>query len=389
MKKIILSDIDYDNNEIKKVTDILRSKWVSMGEATKEFERKFADYLNVKHAIAVVNGTAALHIANLVLGIKPGDEVIVPSLTFVATSNAVMYTGAKPIFAEVESYDSLNISPRSIKKKISKKTKAITVVHYGGYPCSMEEIMKIAKENNLFVIEDAAHAPGSELSGKKLGTIGDMGCFSFFSNKNLATGEGGMIVTNDDALAEKIKKVRSHGMTSISWDRYKGHAFSYDVTMLGYNYRTNEIASALGLCQLKKLDKSNNIREDLTKLYTKLLEDVEFVNIPFKKMWGKLSYHIFPILLDEKVDREKFMDFLKKRGIQTSIHYPPIHLFSYYKNKFRYKEGLLPLTESIGKREVTLPLHPLLKQDDVAYIADQIIEFGKTLKMVSEKIVMP
>lgn len=387
MKKIILSDIDYDNNEIKKVTGILRSKWVSMGEATKEFERKFADYLDVKHAIAVVNGTAALHIANLVLGIKPGDEVIVPSLTFVATSNAVMYTGAKPVFAEVESYDSLNISPRSIKKKISKKTKAIAVVHYGGYPCSMEEIMKIAKENNLFVIEDAAHAPGTELSGKKLGTIGDIGCFSFFSNKNLATGEGGMIVTNDDALAEKIKKVRSHGMTSISWDRYKGHAFSYDVTMLGYNYRTNEIASALGLCQLKKLDKSNNIRKDLTKLYTKLLEDVEFVNIPFKKIRGKLSYHIFPILLDKKVDREKFMDFLKKRGIQTSIHYPPIHLFSYYKSRFGYKEGLLPLTEHIGKREVTLPLHPLLKQDDVAYIADQIIEFGKTLKYrVNEKL---
>ena len=183
MKKIFLSDIDYDGQEIRKVTGILKSKWLSMGDATQEFEHEFAKYLNVKHAIAVSNGTAALHIANVVLGTGPGDEVIVPSLTFVASSNAILYNGAKPIFAEVESYGDFNISPNSIKEKISKKTKAITAVHYGGYPCNMEAIMKIAKENNLFVIEDAAHAPGTELSGKKLGTIGDVGCFSFFQIK--------------------------------------------------------------------------------------------------------------------------------------------------------------------------------------------------------------
>jgi len=379
MKKIALSDIDFGEEESKKVAEVLRSKWISMGELTKEFEQKFSGYMGAKHAIAISNGTAALHLANLALGVKPEDEVIVPSLTFVATSNSVLYSGAKPIFADVESKGNFNISPDSIKEKISKKTKGIIVVHYGGYPCNMEEIMDIAHDNNLFVIEDAAHAPGAQISGKMLGTIGDIGCFSFFSNKNMVTGEGGMITTNNDKLAEEIKRRRSHGMTSISWDRYKGHAFSYDVTTLGFNYRANEISSALGLCQLKKLDKNNAIRKDLSELYRKYLENIKFINLPFKKIDGESSHHIFPILLDEKVDRTKFMEFLKGNGIQTSIHYPLIHLFSYYRNTFGFKEGMLPITEYIGRNEVTLPLHPLLGKEDVKYIADRILEFGKTI----------
>jgi dTDP-4-amino-4,6-dideoxygalactose transaminase len=380
MKKIDFSDIDFNAEEINKVSAVVKSKWISMGEVTEEFEQKFANYLGVKHAFSVSNGTAALHIANLALNIKSGDEVIVPSLTFVATANSILYTGAKPIFADVESQHNFSISPERIKEKITKKTKAILVVHYAGYPCNMAQIRDIAKENKLFIIEDDAHAPGSEFSGKKLGTIGDIGCFSFFSNKNLVTGEGGMIVTNNDELAEKIKKRRSHGMTSLSWDRYKGHAFSYDVTTLGYNYRSNEIASALGLCQLKKLDKNNAVREELTNTYRKYLEKVEGISLPYASMKGKFSYHLFPIMLGKKVERTKFMEFLKSKGVQTSIHYPPIHLFSYYRKKFGFKEGMLPVTEFIGRREVTLPLHPLLEKEDIKYITNHIIEFCERFK---------
>lgn len=380
MRKIALSDIDCGEEEIKKVDEVLRSKWISMGEVTQKFEKRFAEYLGVKNAIAVSNGTAALHVAAMVLGSKPRDEIIVPSLTFVATSNAVIYAGAKPVFADIQSKDDLTISLGDIKEKITKKTKGIIVMHYAGYPCDMKGIMEIAHDHDLFVIEDAAHAPGAQINDKKLGTIGDIGCFSFFSNKNLVTGEGGMIVTNNDEIAEEIKRKRSHGMTSLSWDRFKGHAFSYDVTTLGYNYRVNDIGSALGLCQLEKLERNNNIRNDLDALYRKNLEKIEFLDIPFKKYEGKSSHHIFPVLLDEKVDRLKFMEFLKSKGIQASIHYPPIHLFSYYRDTFGFKEGMLPITERIGRNEVTLPLHPLLKEDDVEYIAEQIIKFGKMLK---------
>jgi dTDP-4-amino-4,6-dideoxygalactose transaminase len=380
MKRIALSDIDFNSEEIDRVSDVIKSKWISMGEVTKEFEQKFADYLGVKHALGVASGTAALHMANLVLDVKSGDEVILPSLTFVATANSAIYTGAKPVFADVESKYNFSISPKSIEEKITKKTKAIIVVHYAGYSCNMKQIMDIAKEKNLFVIEDAAHAPGSEVSGKKLGSIGDIGCFSFFSNKNLVAGEGGMIVTNDDKLAEKIKKIRSHGMTSLSWDRHKGHAFSYDVTDLGYNYRTNEIASALGLCQLKKLDKNNEKRKELSILYRKYLENAKGITLPYNNVKEKSSCHLFPVILDEKISRVKFMEFLKKNGIQSSIHYPPIHLFSYYKKRFGFKKGMLPLTEFIGEREVTLPLHPLLKDEDIKYIAEKIIDFCDTVK---------
>jgi len=379
MEKILLSDIDIGEEEINKVIGVLNTKWISMGEITHQFEQKFAKYIGVKHAIAVSNGTAALHLATLASEIKPGDEVIVPSLTFVATSNSILYCGAKPIFADVQSGDNLTISPESIKEKISKKTKGIIVMHYGGYPCDMKSIMEIARDYNLFVIEDAAHAPGARLTNKMLGSIGDIGCFSFFSNKNLVTGEGGMVTTNNDEFAKKITRMRSHGMTTLSWDRYKGRAFTYDVTTLGYNYRTNDISSALGLCQLDKLNNNNKIRKYLTNLYKKYFLETEFIKIPFKEFEGLPSYHIFPILLDKKVNREKLMASLKKKGIQTSIHFPPIHLFSYYRKAFGFKEGLLPLTEYIGKQELTLPLHSLLKKSDIEHIVNQIHKFLKTI----------
>jgi len=370
--RILLSDIDLGKEEISAVVNVLKSKWLTMGEKCAEFERKFADYLNVKYAFVVSSGTAALHIACHALGIGDGDEVVCPSLTFVATANSILYTGARPIFADIIGPENFNISPLSILEKITPKTKAIMVVHYAGYPCDMHEIMKIARRNKLFVIEDAAHAPGASYKGKKCGAIGDIGCFSFYANKNLATGEGGMVVTDRDDLAEKLKALRSHAMTTLTWDRVKGHAYTYDVVDLGYNYRSDELKSAIGIVQLSKLESNNRKRKELVNEYIKRLTNISEISVPFRKFEGNPSYHIFPILLKNHKNRRLFMEGLKKEGVQTSVHYSPVHLFSYYRKRFGYGKGLLPNTEFVSQHEVTLPLYPLMKKEDVQTICEII-----------------
>jgi len=367
--KIPLSDIDFDDQEEEAVLDVINSRWLTMGSVTYEFERKFSEFVGVDHAFAVTNCTVALHLACVALGIGPGDEVILPSLTFVATANAVLYTGATPIFADVISTNDFTISLDSMKKLVNVRTKAIIVMHYGGYPCHMNEIVQFAKENKLFIIEDAAHAPGASLDGIYVGGWGDLGCFSFFSNKNMTTGEGGMVTTNNPELAERIKNLRSHGMTTQTWDRHQGHAWSYDVVMPGYNYRIDEIRSALGIIQLRKLPDNNQRRENLVSFYrNQLSQIVPEIDIPFLNHIGQSAFHIMPILLPEKIDRLNFMDMMKSQGIQTSIHYPPIHMFSYYKQYLLDKKLYLTTTEYIARHVVTLPLYPGLTNENVAQI---------------------
>jgi dTDP-4-amino-4,6-dideoxygalactose transaminase len=366
-----LSDIDLGKEEEQGVLRVLRSKWLSTGPVTERFERAFSEYLG-GHAIAVSNGTAALHLALASLGIGEEDEVILPSLTFVATANAVLYVGGKPVFADIAGADDLNISPREIEKKITKKTKAILVMHYGGYPCDMQSILRIAKRRGLYVVEDAAHAPGAEYQGEKCGILGDIGCFSFFSNKNLVTGEGGMVVTRSKEWAAKVRKMRSHGMEALSWDKYRGHLSSYDIRELGYNYRTTEIQSALGLVQLKKLDRNNKRRKKLVDIYRNELQGTKEISIPFSRFRGIPSYHLFPVLVAPFVDRNRVMEKLKDFGIQSSIHYPPVHLFSLYRNQFGCRRGDLPKTEEVSGREITLPLHPRLNTGDVKWIAKKL-----------------
>ena len=369
-----LSDIDLGREEEREVLKVLRSKWLSTGPVTERFEKAYSRYLGGGFAVAVSNGTAALHLALACMGLKQGDEVILPSLTFVATANAVLYVRGRPIFADIVSTDDLNISPEEIEKKLSKRTKAILVMHYGGYPCDMESILAIAKRHRLHVVEDAAHAPGSEYHGEKCGTLGTMGCFSFFSNKNLVTGEGGMVFTRNQAFAERVRTMRSHGMKALSWDKYRGHLSSYDIGDLGYNYRTTEIQSALGLVQLKKLDRNNQRRKKLVGVYRKELQGIEGNSIPFSQYSDHPSYHLFPILIHPRINRERVMEGLRHDGIQTSIHYPPIHLFSLYRRQFGYKKGMLPKTEEVSRREVTLPLHPGMDGDDVRWIAKKLRE---------------
>jgi dTDP-4-amino-4,6-dideoxygalactose transaminase len=368
--RVPLADLDYGQEEEAAVLRVLRSKWLTMGAITQEFEAEYTKLTGSKYAIAVSNATEALHLACLALGIGPGDEVITPSLTFVATSNAVLYTGANVRFADIISAADLTIDPEDIARKINSKTKAIIVMHYAGYPCRMEEIMRVAERAHLPVIEDAAHAPGASLAGKTLGTWGTIGCFSFFSNKNLSTGEGGMLVTESDDVAEKVRLMRSHGMTSLTYDRHRGHASSYDVVDLGYNYRIDEIRSALGLEQLKKLSANNALRKTLTEKYWHLLAHAG-LGLPFRDRDGSPSYHIFPMLLPPGMDREKFMGALRAEGIQSSIHYPAIHRFTYYQS--RYGKLSLPITEAISDHEVTLPLYPGMSTTQLDMVTSAVI----------------
>ena len=370
--KYPLSGIDLGEEEEREVLKTLRSRWLSTGPMTEKFEKAFSGYLGGGDATAVSSGTAALHLALACLGIGEGDEVILPSLTFIATANAVLYVGAKPIFADIGGEEDLNIASEEIEKKITEKTKAIMVMHYGGYPCEMKAILGIAKRHGLYVIEDAAHAPGAEYQGKKCGLVGDIGCFSFFSNKNLVTGEGGMVVTRDRARAEKVRRLRSHGMEALSWDKYRGRLSSYDIQGLGYNYRTTEIQSALGLVQLKKLDRNNRNRKRLVEIYREGLQEVNEVSIPFSKFKGNPSYHLFPILVAPRINRNRMMARLKDFGIQASVHYPPVHLFSLYRRRFGFRGGMLPKTEEVSRREVTLPLHPRMKAEDVKWIVKRV-----------------
>jgi dTDP-4-amino-4,6-dideoxygalactose transaminase len=423
--KVPLFDLDLGEEEYKSVKAVLDSKWLTMGKVTKDFESAFADYLGVKHAMAVSSGTAAMHLAHHVVGLEQGDEVICPSLSFVATANAILYTGAKSVFADIISFDELTISPDDVESRINEMTKGIVVVHYAGFPCNMDRIMEIAQNHSLFVIEDAAHAAGasyhssqltahssqpnnsqrhapcairsaqhnderSTVNGErptadgqrsavnprtcKVGMIGDIGCFSFFSNKNMTTAEGGMVVTNSDELAEKIRIGRSHGMTSLTWDRYEGHDFSYDVVGPGFNYRIDELRSSLGLVQLNKLDENNSNRRALWMLYREKLNNIEEIKVPFSDISGVSSYHIFLVLLSENMDRRGLMEHLREQGIQTSVHYPPIHLFSYYK-KLMPSDTHLPLTEHVGRTEVTLPLFPTMTEEQVEYVVDAIKEY--------------
>jgi dTDP-4-amino-4,6-dideoxygalactose transaminase len=369
--KIPLSDIDFGPEEQVAVDEVLHSKWLTMGSVTQELESAFSAYVGAKHALAVTNATAALHLACVVVGLKPGDEAIVPSLTFVATANAVRYTGAVPIFADIIDENDLTISYKSIERAITGRTRAILVMHYGGYPCDMPSILELAREHNLKVIEDAAHAVGSDLDGRKLGTWGDIGCFSFFSNKNMTTGEGGMVVTDNDDYSQRLQLLRSHGMTSLTWDRHKGHAWSYDVVGLGYNYRIDEIRAALGKIQLGKLAANNERRRHLTQTYRDALQELApQITVPFTQHAGISAAHLMPVLLPAGTERTSFMESMKAQMIQTSIHYPPIHTFSAYNGAGDNQS--LTKTEDVGAREVTLPLYPAMSDEDVFMVTQAI-----------------
>ncbi|MFO7851411.1 MAG: DegT/DnrJ/EryC1/StrS family aminotransferase [Bacteroidota bacterium] len=370
--KIPLFDLNFDEREEKAVVDTIRSKWISTGPKTKEFEKKFAEMLNARFAISLASCTVSLHLALKIIGIKAGDEIICPSLTFVATCNAIMYMNAIPVFADIKSLNDLTIDPDDIERKITSKTKAIIIMHFGGFACDMERIMDIAAKHKLKVIEDACHGPLSEYKGKKLGTIGDLGCFSFYSNKNISTGEGGMLLTNTEDYADRARLLRSHGMTSLSYDRAKGHAISYDVIELGFNYRMDDMRASIGLVQLEKLEADLVKRGKIRKKYVELLKNIEEISIPFYDVDEFSSNYIFTIVLKNSTykKRDYVRGKLAEEGIQTSVHYPAVHRFSIYKDYSCY----LPLTEYVSDNLITLPMYSRLSESALLYIISKLRE---------------
>jgi dTDP-4-amino-4,6-dideoxygalactose transaminase len=372
MYRIPLFDLNFGVEEEHAVLETLRSKWISTGPKTAAFETEFAAMMGSRYALALSNCTVSLHLAMNILGIAPCDEVICPSLTFIATVNAIRYVDAVPVFADIRGPADLTIDPVDVRRKITARTKAIVVMHYAGFPCGMDDIMQIAREYGLKVVEDACHGPLSEYRAKKLGTIGDIGCFSFFSNKNMSTGEGGMLVTDDERLYEQAKLLRSHGMTTLSYERSKGHSISYDVKALGYNYRMDDIRAAIGIVQLGKLENDLKLRAVVRGWYEEAFQAVPGVAIPFRGHVGFVSNYIFVIVLDEIYvhRRDEIRGLLLKSGIQTSMHYPPVHRFPFFSDY----AVRLPQTEDVAGRLITLPMYSSISRQEVEYIAQTINE---------------
>jgi len=352
-----LSDIIVDDELADAVMETLRSGWWSMGPRVNEFERAFAEFCGAPHALAVANGTAALHLALLAVGCGPGDEVIVPSLNFVAAANAIVHTGAEPVFCDIAGPDELNLDPEDVETAVTPRTKAVLALHYAGFPCAMDDVRAIADRHGLAIVEDAAHAPGASLEGHMCGTLGDVGCFSFFSNKNLPLGEGGMIVTSDDELAKRLRLLRSHGMTTLTWDRHHGHASSYDVLLPGFNYRLDEVRATVGLVELPRLVEENAARSRISARYREALDGKHGLSMPFHGNGPDRtsSYHLAVVLLPAGADRDRVRAALADGGIQTSVHYPPIHRFTAYRGAAERRE--LPQTDAVADRLLTLPLY--------------------------------
>jgi dTDP-4-amino-4,6-dideoxygalactose transaminase len=365
--RVPLADVRLEEADIAAIADTYRSGWLSLGPRTQEFETAFADFVGAEHALATSSCTAALHLMCLAVGLGPGDEVVVPAMTFVATVNSVTYTGARPVFADIESLEEPWMSARTIEAAITPRTRAIMYMAYGGHPARSEEVRALAEERGLMLLEDAAHAIGTRVGGRHLGTLGAAGAFSFFSNKNLAVGEGGMFVTSDAELAGRVRALRSHGMTSLSWDRHKGHAFGYDVVALGLNYRIDEPRAALGVRRLARLDEENAARRVLDAAYRERLAGMPGVVLPVPAGDGDMAaHHVFTLALPPGTDRDALRTHLSEQGVQTSVHYPPAHRFSIY------EEGAaeLPVTDEYAARALTLPMFAHMTEDQVEIVTD-------------------
>ncbi len=373
MWKVPLFELNFDHQESDVVTAVIESRWLTMGERIQSFESSFAESLeNNVFCTALSSCTAALHLALLASNVGSEDEVVIPALTFVADINVVEMVGATPVLADCGSYANWNVTADSIEACLTEKTKAVIVVHFAGYPCEMDTIVTLCKKRGIRLIEDVAHAPGASYKGQACGTFGDFGCFSFFTNKNLSIGEGGMLSTKSAELSQQVQFLRSHGMTTLTLDRHKGRAISYDVVHPGLNYRMDEIRAAIGLVQLSKLQAGNLQRGILVKRCVAALNGCEKVTIPFVGIQDCVSaYHILPICLDRNVDRTAIIKAMKNNGVQTSIHYPSFRQFSAYKD--RHFQAT-PIADDIAERVLTLPLFPSMSFEQMDYVVKSLLK---------------
>ena len=365
-----------DDTEIEAVSQVLASKWISSGNRVREFERAFAEYLGVKHAIAVSSCTAALHLSLVVAEIGSGDEVITTPYTFTATAEAIRYVGAKPVFVDIHP-DTLNIDTGKIEQAITSRTKAILPVHIAGIPCDMDALRDISQNHNLMLIDDAAHAIPVEYKGQHIGAIGDLSAFSFYANKNLTTAEGGMITTNSDAFAKPLRTMRLHGINKDAWARQsQRNIWRYDIATEGYKYNMTDIQAAMGLCQLMKLNKQHERRRNFAQIYQTELSKFPQISTPVSPDNPREhAWHLYIIQL-QTGNRDAFVESLSEANIECSVHYIPLHLFDFYQERYGYRVGDFPCAEAAFERVVSLPLHPGLTEEEIHIVIDEI---GKLL----------
>ena len=357
-----MADPYISEDDVEAVAGAVRNKRLSQGEYVEKFEKAFSDYVKSSHTLAVANGTAALHLALLSVGVESGDEVIVPSFTFVASSNCALYVGAKPVFVDIDPR-TFNIDPQKVERAISPRTKAIVVVHYAGQPADMDPILGIAEKHGLHVIEDAAEAHGATYRSRIAGSMGIVGCFSFYPNKSMTTGEGGMVVTNSRPIAEKIRLLRNHGQDS-----------RYHHITIGYNYRMTDIQAALGLTQLRKLDLILRKKREAAKYYDQLFSSEEDIQTPYVIQNATHTYMFYTVKFPNETVRNRVVRHLSMKRIETRIAFPPVHLQPFYRSLFGYKEGYLPVTEECAKRALSLPIYPHILREDQEFVAEAILE---------------
>ena len=371
-----------DDDDINEVVKILRSDWITTGPKIKEFEDAICSYVGCRHCVTVNSGTSALDIAVQALDLPKGSEVITTPFTFVATSNAIIYNGLKPVFADICS-DTFNIDPEDIRRKITKDTKAIIYVDSAGQPCDIKAIREIADEFDLYLIEDACHAIGAEYEGKKVGNFADLTIFSFHPVKHITTGEGGAVVTDDEELCERLSLLRSHGIDKDAQDRYGPDAsWAYDMKYLGRNYRMTDFQAALGVSQLKKLDGFIDKRNELVSMYGEFLGEIDAVTLPVIKGNVRHAWHLYTILLDESIDRDEFFKYMRSANVGVNLHYIPVYRHSYYVENFGFDAKEFPVTEDVFKRIITLPLFPRMSEQQVEYVITSINESINRIRKV-------
>jgi len=367
-------------DEIQSVVATLRSGWLTTGSKVKRFEEQFAGYLGCRHAVAVNSGTAALHLALDAVGIKEGDEVIVPTMTFAATAEVVFYLKAKPVLVDCRP-DTLNIDPEQIENAITSKTRAIIPVHFGGQPCEMDRILEIARQYKVKVIEDAAHALPASYRDKKVGAIGDITCFSFYATKTITTGEGGMATTENSEWAERMRMMSLHGISHDAWKRYtKEGSWYYEILNPGFKYNLTDIAAAIGIEQLKKCDEFRKAREKIAKIYDTSFADLEEIQTPVRRSSPEHAWHLYVIELNLdhlQITRNQFIDALREEQIGTSVHFIPLHLHPYYRDKFGYHPSDFPNASSAFERIVSLPIYPRMTEADVESVIGAVRKIVK------------
>jgi dTDP-4-amino-4,6-dideoxygalactose transaminase len=365
-----------EEEDIRAVSDALRSGWLTMGEKTAEFERRFADFVGARHAIAVSSGTAALHLSLEAIGLQPGDEVLVPTTTFTATAEVVVHLGARPVLTDVDA-GTMNMSPSDVERRMTQRTRAMMPVHFGGQPSDMEALQSLAASRGLHVIEDAAHALPSSYKNQRIGSLGELTAFSFYATKPVTTGEGGMVTTNDDAYAGRIRTMRLHGISRDAWNRAADRAWGYEVQEAGYKYNLTDFQSALGIVQLAKCNEAYEARRRIAERYSQTFSGLASLDVPAILPDRQGSWHLYVLRLRLerlKINRDRFVEELEQRGVAASVHFIPLHLHPYYQRQFGYRASDFPQAEHEYNRCLSLPIFPAMTEEEIESVIAAVVD---------------